>query len=159
MTPTKILIGVDHSKYAENAAAFGFELARKFDAAVGVVNIIEPVPSATSPMNDSTFGLPLESTADLVNVDMMNIQSDAADTILNNLVTRYASDLEVTRFTDFGTSADGILTCAGHFEADLIVLGTHRRSGLERLFTGSVAEHVIRESVVPVLVVPMIEKV
>ncbi|WP_158825251.1 universal stress protein [Mucilaginibacter lacusdianchii] len=158
MIPSRILIGIDNSKYSENAAAFGFELARKFDATVGVVSIVEPMPATSSPMNDSTFGLPFEGTADMVNVDVMNAQNDAADTIMNNIVQRYASDLEVTKFTDFGTTADGILTCAGHFEADLIVIGTHRRSGLDRLLMGSVAERVIRESVVPVLVVPMAEE-
>jgi nucleotide-binding universal stress UspA family protein len=41
MDITKILIGIDESKYADNAAAYGFNLARKVSATVGIVNIIE----------------------------------------------------------------------------------------------------------------------
>jgi nucleotide-binding universal stress UspA family protein len=40
----------------------------------------------------------------------------------------------------------------------MIVIGTHSRTGIDRLLMGSVAEHVIRHSEVPVLVVPMVEE-
>ncbi|HEV8021324.1 MAG TPA: universal stress protein, partial [Candidatus Lustribacter sp.] len=44
-------------------------------------------------------------------------------------------------------------------DADLIVLGSHGRQGLERFFIGSVAEHVVRNSPLPVLVVRTNESV
>ncbi|MBS7566093.1 universal stress protein [Mucilaginibacter sp. Bleaf8] len=155
MEISRILIGIDNSKYADHAAAYGFGLARKFNASVGLATIIEPVPTTGSPMNDTTFGLPFEGTADLVNVEMMNAQNDAADTILNTTIQKYGSDLNVTQFTDFGSSGDGILSCAAQFNADLIVIGTHHRSGIDRLLMGSVAESVVRNATVPVLVVPL----
>ncbi len=43
MKINRILIGIDDSKYAEHAAEYGFNIARKFNAAVGLVNIVEPV--------------------------------------------------------------------------------------------------------------------
>jgi nucleotide-binding universal stress UspA family protein len=49
--------------------------------------------------------------------------------------------------------ADAILTLAKEQRADLIVLGTHGRRGLQRLFVGSVAETIVRRSSVPVAVV------
>jgi len=49
--------------------------------------------------------------------------------------------------------ADGILQLAAQTDADLIVMGTHGRSGLNRWMLGSVAERVLRESPVPVLTV------
>ncbi len=51
--------------------------------------------------------------------------------------------------------ADGILSAADRVGADMIVMGTHGRSGLSRLVLGSVAEAVLRRAVVPVLVVPL----
>ncbi len=53
-----------------------------------------------------------------------------------------------------GTPWEQIVIYAEQHEADLIVSGTHGRTGLERLLVGSVAERVVRESTVPVLVVP-----
>lgn len=43
---------------------------------------------------------------------------------------------------------------AQRWQADLIVIGTHGRSGFSRLFLGSVAEGVVRMAMVPVLLVP-----
>ena len=47
-----------------------------------------------------------------------------------------------------------ILKVATEWEADLIVLGTHGRTGLSHLFMGSVAENVIRHSTKPLFIVP-----
>ena len=54
--------------------------------------------------------------------------------------------------------AEGILRTASEVEADLIVLGTHGRSGVSRLLMGSVAKKVVRQAKVPVLTVHGMEK-
>jgi nucleotide-binding universal stress UspA family protein len=61
------------------------------------------------------------------------------------------------------TSVDGepveeILKAASAARADVIVLGSHGRRGLDRFFLGSVAEHVVRRSAVPVLVVRCVRR-
>jgi nucleotide-binding universal stress UspA family protein len=52
-----------------------------------------------------------------------------------------------------GDVSGTILDCAKRFGADLIVLGTHGRRGVRRLVMGSVAEGVIRQATVPVLLI------
>lgn len=52
-----------------------------------------------------------------------------------------------------GSPAREILSVAQEFEADLIVIPTHGRTGLKRLVLGSVAERIIRESRFPVLTI------
>lgn len=52
-----------------------------------------------------------------------------------------------------GDAATEICSVARDVGADLIVLGTHGRTGFERLVMGSVAEHVVRQSACPVLTV------
>jgi universal stress protein A len=52
-----------------------------------------------------------------------------------------------------GLPADEILRAARRARADLIVMGTHGRTGVSRVFMGSVAERVVRESRCPVLTV------
>jgi quercetin dioxygenase-like cupin family protein len=52
-----------------------------------------------------------------------------------------------------GSATNEILRLAQMLRCDLIVMGTHGRTGLDRLLTGSVAEAVLRKAVCPVLVV------
>jgi len=158
MDITKILIGIDESKYADNAAQYGFNLARKTNAVVGIVSIIEPIPASVNPINDTGFGLPFEAGADINSAEFIETQNQAADSLLDRIVAKYGTDMQVTQFTDYGSSADGILNCAETFLADLIIVGTHKRSGFDRLLMGSVAEDVVRNANVPVLVVPMKEE-
>lgn len=151
----KILIGVDNSKFADNAAQYGFDIAHKFKAKVGLVHIVGP---PMVPYNNTTD--PLMGTADLgvVDVELVNIQNNASKAIVDSFIKKYGGDLEVTHFSEFGDTAEGIVQCSQDFGADMIVVGTHSRTGLDRLLMGSVAEHVVRHATVPVLVVPLNEE-
>jgi nucleotide-binding universal stress UspA family protein len=66
---------------------------------------------------------------------------------------RAAPPLAVHYLTRRGDAPDAILRTADELEADLIVVGTHGRSGLDRMLYGSVAESVMQRSSRPVLVV------
>ncbi len=150
----KILIGVDDSKYAEHAAKYGFELAASLDAHVGLVHIVEPmaIPMGSNRANE-ILGTPMQGLgAD--NLDLLDAQTDVAQSILDRTAKKYGGKLHVTNFNEFGSTAEGIMTCSQEFNADLIVIGTHSRSGLDRLLMGSVAQNIVKNSQIPVLVVP-----
>lgn len=155
MAIRKILIAVDDSKYAENAAGFGFDMARIHNAEVGLVSIVEPIIYQPSRVTDSITGIPVIEGPNVDETDMLKVQSESAENIVQQTIKKFAGNISVTRFTEFGATADSILKCSKEFNADLIVVGTHNRKGLDRLFMGSVAEHVVRHSHIPVLVVPM----
>jgi nucleotide-binding universal stress UspA family protein len=87
--------------------------------------------------------------------ELMDIQQSQSENIVDQTIRKFAADMQVTHFTEYGSTADGIITCAKEFNADIIVIGTHSRTGLDRLLMGSVSEHVVRHSPVPVLVVPL----
>jgi nucleotide-binding universal stress UspA family protein len=150
----KILIGVDNSKFAENAAKYGFDIAHKFNAKVGLVHIVEPV---IMPYNNSADPLMGGSDFSVADVDIVDIQNNASKSIIDSTIKQFADGLEVTHFSEFGDTADGIISCSKEFGADIIVIGTHSRTGIDRLLMGSVAEHVVRQSAMPVLVVPFVE--
>ena len=153
MMITKILIGIDDSKYAEHAAAYGFDIARKFNAAVGVVNIIEPVLPMDNASADPMIGISAVG-ADVADPELMTIRNDHSKSIVDQAIRLFGDEITVTRFAEYGPTADGIISCSKDFSADLIIIGTHSRTGLDRLLMGSVAEDVVRHSTVPVLVVP-----
>lgn len=156
MKISKILIGIDDSKFAEYAASYGFDIAHTFNAHVGLVHIVEPTVIADTSSN-TMMGLPLQ-TPDYNEMNLMEIQKDHSENIIERTINKYANGLQVTHFNEYGSTADGILSCSKEFNADLIVIGTHSRTGIDRLLMGSVAETVIRNSQVPVLVVPLIEQ-
>ena len=151
----KVLIGIDDSRHAEHAAEYGFDIARKFNAMVGLVNIIEPViiPQSSGGI-DPIMGMPMQGSG-IEEMELLDIQKDQSQNITDTIIKKFAGDMAVAHFSEFGSTGDGILNCAKEFSADLIVLGTHSRTGFDRLLMGSVAEHVVRHSEVPVLVVPM----
>ena len=154
MQISKILIGIDDSKYAEYAASYGFDMARTFNAHVGLVHIVEP---AVVPVNnnDTIMGLPFQGNTVAELEVLNNIQDEQSDNIISRTIKKYGEGLQVTHFSEFGATADGILNSSKEFKADLIITGTHSRSGIDRHLMGSVAESVVRNSEIPVLVVPM----
>lgn len=158
MTITKILIGIDDSKYAEHAALYGFDIARKFNAAVGVVNIVEPTTLVEPSLNDPMIG-GTDLSSDAVELELMDIQKDQSESVVDQIIVKLAAEMDVAHFTGYGPTADGIISCGKEFGADLIVIGSHSRTGIDRFLMGDVAAQVIRHSSVPVLVVPFKEEV
>jgi nucleotide-binding universal stress UspA family protein len=152
----KVLIGIDNSEIADHAAKYGFDIAHKFNAAVALVHIVEPTVLPYNNTGDVMLG---SNTQDMgvIDMDLMNIQNEQSKKIIADTIKKFAGDLNVKHFSEFGNTADGIVSCSKEFKADLIVIGTHNRTGLDRLLMGSVAEHVVRHSEVPVLVVPFPE--
>jgi nucleotide-binding universal stress UspA family protein len=149
----KILIGIDDSTFAEHAAEYGFDIAHSFNAHVGLVHIVEPMVIPASTNSDILLGSSPQSLG-MNDLEILNIQNDASETLIERTIKKFGNGLEVTHFNEYGDTADGIIECSKEFNADLIVIGTHNRSGLDRFLMGSIAEHVVRHSEIPVLVVP-----
>ena len=150
----KILIGVDDSTYAAHAAKYGFNLADTLGAHVGLVHISEPIAIPTASTGaDEILGKPMLH-ADIGDTDLLQVQQELSENILEHMAKKYGGKTEITHFNEYGSTGEGIIECSKSFKADLIVLGTHHRTGLDRLFNGSIAEFVVRHSQTPVLVVP-----
>ena len=66
--------------------------------------------------------------------------------------------LNLTSYVGFGAPANQIVEYAEKNDIDLIVMGTHGRSGLEKMWLGSVTEKVLRQAHCPVLVVRQLSR-
>ena len=151
----KILIGIDDSKFAEYATAYGFDLARKLKAQVGLIHINEPIVTAPVASVDPGIGMPFDDSADMILPELYHIQDERARKLISATIKKHGGGMQITTFNDYGSTADGILKCSEEFGADMIVVGTHSRTGIDRFLMGSIAEDVVRHAQVPVLVVPM----
>jgi nucleotide-binding universal stress UspA family protein len=141
MPYNKILIAVDNSEHSLIAAKKGIELAHHLKASVALLFVID----RTKIIHSSDTGIFAEEAAEQLRRE--------ADTTLDQVTTLFGSD-DLTRLTPEGTPTEEIIKTAEGWDADLIVMGTHGRTGLLHLLLGSIAEHVLRHSKIPVLVVP-----
>ena len=125
----------------ESAAAFEIacSLARDYQAKLLVVHVMEPPPAIPSEMGLAT--LPLDDSVAV-----------AAKDELDKLRRKTGALAIGTRLVE-GVPAVEIVDVAQEVHADLIVMGTHGRGALKRLFLGSVAESVLRKAPCPVLTV------
>ena len=139
----KILIAVDSSAYALHAAKKGFALADQLNATIGLVFVID--------RNKETVSADLDITPEESQIVLLK----RAEETLDQLVKMYDGTREIFRFTPEGLPKEEIINTALHWNADLIVMGTHGHTGLQHLLMGSVAEYVIRHATQPVMVVPM----
>jgi universal stress protein A len=138
-----VLIATDFSEAAEAAEAQGLDLARRLGADVVYVHV------GTEP---SLYG---ESPFGMVRVQaVFEAQRQWATTQLEDRVQRAGARGVTARYVlPAGVPYQEIVKAAEKEHADVVVIGTHGRTGLERVFLGSVAERVVRLAPCPVLTV------
>ena len=136
----KILCPVDFSDASPAIAKTAREFALKFEADVLVVYV------APSMIQYEIFDLPAASLPQLVG----DIVSGAEKT-MGDFVSKHFSDVRATGKVVSGDAAESIVNLAESEKADIIIMATHGRQGLNRLLFGSVAEKVVKTSPVPVM--------
>lgn len=133
-----ILIPTDGSPGATHAARHGLALAESLDATVHVLSVVDE-PSLGLDVRSAMTGDELEETA-----------TEAVDDIVTDATDR---GLDAIAHIERGSPAEVVLESIEPHEIDAIVMGTTGRSGIDRIFLGSVAEHTVRTAPVPVITV------
>lgn len=136
----KILIAIDDGPLAEKVAATGFKLGEKVQAEIAVISVV-----------DTTILMPDDGSSSAELGNMIKTEYKESQQLL---IDKVFKSYKVWFFVERGNPADVILRVAEEWEADMIVLGTHGRTGLSRLLMGSIAEKVTRHSTKPLFIVP-----
>lgn len=142
----RILIPTDGSVPATDAARKGVELATEHDATVHVLSSVEPIPLGKF----STGPEPASAEHSEIVEEQQTEANDAIDSIVE-LCEEH--DVDAIEALVYGDPHQAIVDYVEEEDIDAIVMGTHGRSGAERLIIGSVAEKVVRKSPVPVVTV------
>lgn len=140
-----VLIPTDGSAGAENAIARGCDLARISDATLHVLHVTTPVPSA----------IDVESTES--ETWQQESETHGREATVQIKEQAKALGLDVVRAVREGTPYRGIVEYTEEEDIDLVVMGTHGRSGSERARLGSTTERVIASAGVPVMAVRLTE--
>lgn len=139
----KILLTTDGSEGAEAAVEYAEDLAKKYDAELHVLFVLE-IGVNTSIGAVSDLMSELEKTGRLGEVGEESVES-----IEKELGSEVDSETHVSR----GVPHEEITGYADENDIDLIVMSSHGRTGLDRVLLGSVTEKVLRSSNIPVLTV------
>ena len=140
-----ILLATDGSAASEHAAVMAVELARVHGARLTTLHVADPYPY---------LGVG-EASAAAVQYHVAAAQAHAvtAHAKVEALCKTGGTPVELhKRMVEDMAPSSGIIQTAKDEGADLIVLGSHGRTGIARLMIGSVAARVVAESPLPVLV-------
>jgi nucleotide-binding universal stress UspA family protein len=141
----RILCPIDFSEHSRRALDNAVAIAHRYRAAVTVLHVLSPSAMAA-------FG------PDAMVFDTSTLSSMSRDKILGDTKafaeTEGAPGIALDTIVREGNVAVEIVEQARDMNADLVVVGTHGRSGFERFVLGSVAEKVLRKASCPVLTVP-----
>lgn len=140
---SKILVPIDFSPHADAAIEAALDLARRYEATVTLVSVFEPIALAF-PEGSGVY-------ASLSLADFMLDSEKALET--KRSATQAASGRTIHAVLRTGHPPHEIVDLARSGGFDLIVMGTHGRTGLSHMLIGSVAERVVRTAQCAVLTV------
>jgi universal stress protein A len=145
MAVKRILVPVDFSKDSLHALAYAGDLAKSFGAELRLLHVVDQTYLANAP----EFAFANPKLAKLLEEQWQAAQAQ---------MTRIGADLAKKRqrvriLMKGGSPAQVIVDTARSSAADLIVMGSHGRTGLAHMLIGSVAERVVRIASCPVLTV------
>jgi nucleotide-binding universal stress UspA family protein len=136
----KILIAVDESPIAAHAVDVGAQLATALGAQLALVSVVDPAQTIAP-----DCGVPA--------ADLIALAEKDAKRLLAGFRHGAPQGNPPLEFVAVGKPAAEIVKTAKEWPADVIVIGSHGRHGLERALLGSVAEGVMRHAPCSVLVV------
>jgi nucleotide-binding universal stress UspA family protein len=137
-----ILVPIDGSDCSLQALDTGAQFAREQQARLTVCTVVDPAKAAAMAFGEASMAA---ACLDALDEEGKALVQDAA----RRIEGVWPADVAVLD----GTPVDTIVDYARQHAVDLIVIGSHGRSGLQRLFLGSVAEGVVRAAAKPVMVV------
>ncbi|MFC1998268.1 universal stress protein [Chloroflexota bacterium] len=141
----KILVCLDGSELAEQILPYVTEQAKKFKSKVILLQAIakpSSVISGTGPVTGPALQDQIKAEDDKATKYLLRIAS-----------TLQSEEINVEYTTVKGTPGHAIVEYARENEANLIAISTHGHSGIKRAILGSIADYVIRESHLPMLVI------
>jgi universal stress protein A len=144
-TITNILVPVDFSAHAEHAFCYATTLAHRLGARIGLLHVVEN-PFVTGAWGAETY---VPNAAELLD----NLIAGAERQLVRLKDAAAALGIPADTAVITGRPAQGIVEHAKDGGFDLIVMGTHGRTGLAHVVIGSVAERVVRKAPCPVLTV------
>jgi nucleotide-binding universal stress UspA family protein len=148
----KILVSLDADPEHEKGLAISRKLAQVFHASLHLVMVVHTRSTLSGERAVSARTLP-GTTSVLLDLK----EKEAADYLAEHLSQLEVSGLTATAEVQRGDPAKALLKVSEKIQADVIVLGTHGKTGLEAFWSGSITPKLSSHSLSPLLLVPVRE--
>lgn len=145
----RILIAVDETNSCKEALQHAYSLAKIYHSAIALLSVNEPI----SPTNFTTDPV-LGQQPVIIPDNILFEEEEESRKLLQIYSEEFQGIKEIFTFVRTGTPREEILIVAKEWAADLIVLGHHKKTGLDQWFSGSVSQSVAKRAECPVLIVP-----
>lgn len=149
----KILIALDYDPPAQKIAETGYALAKDMNAEVVLLHVVSEAAYYSSLSYSPIMGYEGFNNLDVLAMANADELKKAAGEYLNK-TKQHLNDTSIQTIVKEGDFADGILAAAKEVNADLIVMGSHGRRGLDKVLLGSVAEQVLHKTDIPLFIIP-----
>jgi len=149
----KILYATDLSKNSSYAFLFATDMARRHDAKIVILHVIEPIPSYAKVYTGMTIGMERKQQEETVEELKKHLQGfcKKAEAQIGSPCVELVSKILVPR----GHPPEEILNAANEEGCDVIVLGTHGKGFLVHTFLGTVSNAVLHRTRKPVFLIPL----
>ena len=137
----KILCPIDHSNCSKDALRYAVSFAMKDEAKLLLLHVID-IRSFNEGLDAMSTQIPNEETIEQLRVKLINC-----------IPEEIRNDMDVEAIVSQGIPFAEIISTAKEKEIDMIVIGSHGRTGLSHIMLGSVSEKVVRKAPCPVLTV------
>ena len=149
----KILIALDYDPTAQKIAETGYGLAKAMNARVVLLHVISD-PVYYSSLNYSPImGFDGFNSIDTIQQETADELEKTAQNFLEES-KRFLGDETIETIVSRGEFGNTILETAQKINADIIVMGTHGRRGLDKILVGSVTENILRHTSIPLFIIP-----
>jgi nucleotide-binding universal stress UspA family protein len=150
----KILIALDNNPDAKKMARVGYELSKALHAHTILLHVTSDATYYSSLNYSPIPGFDSFSNLEGVQTDTVKELKRTAQLYLDSLKLSL-SDETIETVVKEGDYAENILQTAKGINADIIVMGTHSRKGLDKVLLGSVAENVLHQTTIPLFIIPV----
>ena len=149
----KILIALDYDPAAEKIAEKGYDLAKSMNAEIILLHVISEPLYYTSANYSPIMGYEGFNNLDMVQLTNVDELKKAAQNFLN-MSKQHLGDDSIQTIVVEGEFEESIVGTAKEMNADIIVMGSHGRRGLDKLLLGSVTEQVLHKTDIPLFIIP-----
>jgi len=147
----KVLFCTDFSENSDYAFEFAYGIAKRDEGLLYILHVLPDNPHQAFAENYIT-------KEDLEKI-RKSIGEDLDNKYREHYVEKIENEIKFEIVTKSGRGEKEILKFAKKENVDIIVMGTHGKTGIEHVFFGSVAEKVIRNSTLPVFIIPCKKKI